>query len=163
MIQVTQKQIKKYGATKYMTIRIIKGPIPSDKRGRQYFYSIEDVLRRIEEYASAPRIRKKTRTFLYELMKKVSQLNSVTLPNDKLYKLECELREALISTKQTFAENNRNDRKNVIAKRKSEKARFNYRRNKVKKEKIPSLLPVGEVISVDLTNKSKVNRYGKNT
>ncbi len=158
MSRLTQRQIKESGATKYMTSRIVKGLKPCDQQGRQYLYLIEDVIKSIEKYALAPRIREKTRTMLYILMKKISELDSVSLPGNQLYELERELRDALIGIKKTFAEGHCADRENEKAKRKSERARFNHRRKKIRKEKLPSLIPVGEIIPVDFRKNTKVNK-----
>lgn len=152
MTRLTQKRIKQLGATKYITSRIVNKLTPIEVRGRQKFYAIADVLKSIEEYANLPRIRKKTRSLLYELIKKVSELNTITTVGDTLYELERELRDALIDIKKTFAEGHRSDREYEKEKRKSERHRFNYRRKKAEKEKLPLLVPVGKIIPIKFRN-----------
>lgn len=79
---ITRKQLRGYGASRYLARKITEPLSPIGKAGSAYLYTIEEAIASIREYAERSRVRKETKQMLSKMLCELLPLldNIVNLP-----------------------------------------------------------------------------------
>ena len=64
----TRKQLRGYGASRYLARRLTESLAPIDKAGNAYVYALEQVIAAVRDYSAKQRIQQTTRQVLAQLL-----------------------------------------------------------------------------------------------